>query len=76
MEPATLIPGIGPADGAKLRGRVLSRPITATMAAVILWLERARQRRALQRLDDRMLMDVGLSRADVERESDKPFWQP
>ena len=33
------------------------------------WRERSQQRQALLRLDDRMLRDIGLSRADVERET-------
>jgi uncharacterized protein YjiS (DUF1127 family) len=37
--------------------------------------ERARQRHALAELDDRLLQDVGLSRADVTSEVEKPFWQ-
>jgi uncharacterized protein YjiS (DUF1127 family) len=39
------------------------------------WHTRARDRRALASLDDRMLLDVGLTRADVQRESAKLFWQ-
>jgi len=39
------------------------------------WRERSRQRRTLHRLDDRMLRDIGLSRADVEYEASKPFWR-
>jgi uncharacterized protein YjiS (DUF1127 family) len=27
-------------------------------------------------LDDRMLRDIGLARADVENEAGKPFWRP
>ncbi len=38
------------------------------------WSERARQRRQLAALDDRMLKDIGLTRADVMSETDKPFW--
>jgi uncharacterized protein YjiS (DUF1127 family) len=38
------------------------------------WQERARQRRHLQAFDDRLLHDVGFSRADVELESRKRFW--
>ena len=39
------------------------------------WLERARQRRQLRQLGDHMLKDIGLSRADVDAEASKPFWQ-
>ncbi len=38
------------------------------------WRERAAQRRALARLDDRLLRDMGLTRSDVEEEVQKPFW--
>lgn len=38
------------------------------------WHECARQRRALARLDDRMLKDIGLSREQAERETCKLFW--
>lgn len=37
--------------------------------------ERQRQRNALLKLDDRMLSDIGVSRADAEREGGKPFWK-
>ena len=43
--------------------------------AARIWLERHRQRRALNLLEDKMLKDVGLTRLDVEREIRKPFWQ-
>lgn len=36
--------------------------------------EHARQRHALLRLDDRLLRDVGLTRAEVEAEAGRPFW--
>ena len=39
------------------------------------WWELARQRQDLAGLDDRSLHDIGLSRADVEREMSKPFWR-
>jgi uncharacterized protein YjiS (DUF1127 family) len=38
------------------------------------WQQRAYERRQLRMLDDHMLHDVGLSRADVESEARKPFW--
>ncbi|MBP2290938.1 DUF1127 domain-containing protein [Azospirillum rugosum] len=37
--------------------------------------ERWRQRQALGRLDDHLLKDIGLSRADVDAETRKPFWK-
>jgi len=40
------------------------------------WHDRTVQRRTLVTLDDRTLRDLGLSRADVEREASKPFWRP
>jgi len=42
---------------------------------IVTWMERSRQRQALLALDDWVLRDIGLSRADVMREGDKPFWQ-
>ena len=38
------------------------------------WNDRSRQRWHLRELDDRMLQDIGVSRADAEAEWDKPFW--
>jgi uncharacterized protein YjiS (DUF1127 family) len=39
------------------------------------WQERRRQRDRLQRLDDRLLKDIALTRADIEREIRKRFWR-
>jgi len=39
------------------------------------WRARARSRRDLARLDDHILKDIGISRADAHRESSKPFWR-
>jgi len=38
-------------------------------------LSRRQQRRDLRELDDCQLHDVGITRAQVERESRKPFWK-
>ncbi len=75
MAQVTVIPGAGPAQGARPRRWSLPRLVTAVGAAIIRGLERTQQRRALQRLDDRLLKDIGLSRADVAGESGKPFWR-
>jgi uncharacterized protein YjiS (DUF1127 family) len=37
--------------------------------------QRARQRRALAALDDRLLKDINISREDAMREARKPFWR-
>jgi uncharacterized protein YjiS (DUF1127 family) len=42
---------------------------------VSMWQERTAARRTLARLDDHLLLDIGLSRTDVERERMKPFWR-
>jgi uncharacterized protein YjiS (DUF1127 family) len=42
---------------------------------LLIWHERAHQRRHLQALNDHMLRDIGLTRADVMAESSKPFWR-
>lgn len=42
---------------------------------LLVWQERARQRRHLRALNDHMLRDIGLTRADVMAESSKPFWR-
>jgi len=45
------------------------------VAMVVRWSERGAQRRRLRQLDDHLLHDMGLSRADVEQEVSKPFWR-
>ena len=39
------------------------------------WRRRARDRAQLAALDDRMLADIGISRAEAEFLSNKPFWR-
>ena len=39
------------------------------------WRRRARDRVELSTLDERMLRDIGLTRADAEFLSNKPFWR-
>ncbi|MCG8355938.1 MAG: DUF1127 domain-containing protein [Kiloniellales bacterium] len=54
---------------------VLSRAVVKVVQTLLVWDERHVQRRALASLDDAMLKDMGLSRADAEREASKPFWR-
>ena len=54
----------------------LSGGFQRLLEVLLVWQDRASQRRALQQLDDRLLADLGLGRGDVAREASKPFWQP
>jgi len=57
-------------------------PLTPTLRRAGVWLalsllqwhELAQQRRRLLALDDRMLKDIGLTRAEACREGARPFW--
>ena len=42
---------------------------------VRVWRSRAEMRRAMSMLSDHVLRDIGLTRADVDREVMKPFWR-
>jgi uncharacterized protein YjiS (DUF1127 family) len=45
------------------------------LASLREWRRRARDRAELAALDDRMLADIGISRADAEFLANKPFWR-
>ena len=66
-------------DRPSSRGRTilarLAQGAGALIDLVLLWQERARQRRHLASLDDRLLRDIGISRLDAINEIDKPFWR-
>jgi len=60
--------------GLRLRGD-LWRRVGAAIAAAQRRRQLAREQRVLQQLDDRLLRDIGLSRADVEAGMRKPLWR-
>ncbi|VXA97810.1 conserved hypothetical protein [Pseudomonas sp. 8AS] len=43
--------------------------------ALLLWQQRARTRRQLVQLDERLLADAGISAAERNAELGKPFWR-
>lgn len=61
----------------------LSRGVGHEIAAIVdrlfeapfLWAERSAERRHLAELDEHLLKDIGLNRAEVETISAKPFWR-
>ena len=67
--------------GSNLSEAARSTFAAATMSAgravdlLVSWRRRATDRRHLLTLDDGLLRDIGLSRADVESEAGKPFWR-
>jgi uncharacterized protein YjiS (DUF1127 family) len=77
MNAITTLPGT--------RAALPSIPRSAATATTAVWREllalisewnvRSYTRAQAQGLDDRMLRDIGLTRAEVLAEADKPFWQ-
>ncbi len=52
-------------------GDAVARLVTTLRA----WRRRTRDRAELAALDDRMLADIGISRAEAEFLGNKPFWR-
>ncbi|MCP4326980.1 MAG: DUF1127 domain-containing protein [Alphaproteobacteria bacterium] len=61
-------------DLSRAKQTVAARIETA-VATVFLWMERARERRALAQLDGRLLSDIGVGHAEAAHEAAKPFWR-
>jgi uncharacterized protein YjiS (DUF1127 family) len=53
----------------------LGDAVHSFVATLQLWRRRMRERDYLARMDDRLLKDIGLTRAEALRLSDKPFWR-
>ncbi len=53
----------------------LARLPLAILETLLVWQERAQQRRHRAALDDRLLSDMGVSRTEAEREAAIPFWR-
>ncbi len=49
--------------------------LNAAAGQLARWIDPHRQRRALLALEDHLLKDVGLGRADAYREGSKHFWE-
>ncbi len=49
--------------------------LRSAVETVALWHQRARQRRQLVGLEDRIYRDIGVSPLDAYREAQKPFWR-
>lgn len=76
----TMQPAAIPMDtlGWRMLRRVAPALAEAAMyqvATLCEWQRRAEMRDRLVRLDDNILDDIGLTRAEVEAEAAKPFWK-
>lgn len=49
-------------------------PLADVWATLLIWRRVARERRALAKLDARLLRDIGLDQGSAEVESARPFW--
>lgn len=58
-------------------GSTLDKPVrhlSRALAQLGRWRQLSRDRAELAQMSDERLRDIGLSRADVARESSRPFW--
>ena len=69
---ASSIPAV---SGSHSNRPAIGSSFTRAVENVLLWRDRARSRRALLGMDDRMLSDIGLDRATARSEGDRRFWQ-
>lgn len=56
-------------------GALAAAACRRALAAIAMWRARAGERRALATMNDHELRDIGISRADVWAETEKPFWR-
>ncbi len=72
------MPGSGASSAAHDTHIPAARPANRSwsiLSTLLTWQSRSEGRRHLRELDDRLLKDVGLTRADAQYESSKPFWK-
>lgn len=52
----------------------LKAAFTPIFKQILRWYDLYRERQQLMQLSDAALKDIGLSRADIMEESERPFW--
>lgn len=58
------------------RSKKVLKALGVMIVMVAVWRQRAETRRQLASLDPRLLQDIGLTKAQAQQESAKPFWKP
>lgn len=67
--------GFSPLAGGRSPLEVFADHAIRLFTVVLAWSDRARQRRRLGELDDRLLSDIGVSRAAAAHEATKLPWE-
>jgi uncharacterized protein YjiS (DUF1127 family) len=55
--------------------KAIDNTLLAVLEVPFQWHRRIADRHSLAAMDDRLLKDIGISRADAEHEAEKPFWR-
>ena len=58
-----------------LRGAAVRSLLVLAWETVYVWQSRSQERYRLHELDEHILRDIGINRADIEREARKPLWK-
>jgi uncharacterized protein YjiS (DUF1127 family) len=61
--------------GRRSLGQRARDSVSAALAVLPAWHRRARDRAQLLALDERMLADIGITRAEAEYLGNRPFWR-
>ncbi len=69
--PAALFPG----EQLQLSGSFI-RAVRKGFNLLYTWQDRAQERTRLAAIEDHLLSDMGISRAQADHEAAKPFWRP
>jgi uncharacterized protein YjiS (DUF1127 family) len=69
-----MVPDRSAAGAAGQPAERLRSALSWVILTLMRWQELARQRRALAAMNDHMLKDLGLTRANALREAGRPFW--
>jgi len=57
------------------RSHWFRRAILGVVTPLMTWQRRIEDREILRSMTDASLKDIGISRAEIEREAEKPFWR-
>ncbi|MBL9034935.1 MAG: DUF1127 domain-containing protein [Rhodospirillaceae bacterium] len=53
----------------------LREAVDGLLTRLVRWNRRANERRAMRRLDDHLLRDIGIGRLQLEQMAARPFWR-